>query len=942
MLSLYRTLSLRYLRQRWARAALVVASIALGVATLVATRALNQSMTEAVRGSTAPLAGVADLHVINGESGVRQSLAADLAKIEGVRDVEPVVVGRVRLPDLENQRQALLLGLVWKADSARHNPWGVKIHWTINPESVPGLRGADPQDLLSKVKKYLPQNQVRPVLIGSELAEELKPAHLDAQLDGIRKRLVSLLEIVFGKEFADEISKAPVQVQPVNQKAHLMIKAGTVDAEGIASDLVKNVLIMDASDAAELLGQPGLVTRIDLFLEPGANREQVYQRVHAVLDANTTAVQPEYLAPLACAPLAGFPAAIPWEGLVLANQKYPAQVRTPEANDQRIQDVMAGLQIGFSLCGFGAMVVGLFLVYNALAVTVAERRHEIGILRSLGATRGQVWGLFVGEAGLLGIAGVILGVPTGVGFAHLGLDPMKEVLSDLFIALEARQVIITPGTILFAAGTGVATALLAALVPAVRAGEEQPADAVRRNPQLARWSYRILQLSASLMLTGAGAAFILLRSSFHERTGSYGGLVLVLLGLLLLTPLLADAIARLLQPLARLFLGLEARLAADNLVRSPGRTGLVITALAAGVAMVLQTAGVIRSNEDAILKWVDESIAADLFVTSGSAVSGSGKNIPLQEDLGEKIEAAFPAVEAALPVRFHPAEFGEKIVFLVALDALGFYQADKDRGSVPGLDLYPRLCEPNANNVIISDNFAALHGIKAGDLITLQTAREPVQFNVIGTVVDYSWNRGTVIMDRLAYKKYFNDSLVDVFDTYVRPGKDPVAVREGVMRLWGVEHSLVILKREELRQRIADMIRRLFGIAYSQEIVVGLVAALGVVMALLISVLQRRRELGLLRAVGATRGQILGTVLAEATFMGVIGTIIGIAVGVPLEWYCVQVILFEEAGFLFPVLIPWLEAGIIAFIAVTVATMAGLAPALHTSRLRIPEAIAYE
>src|SRR5262249_28869565 len=183
--------------------------------------------------------------------------------------------------------------------------------------------------------------------------------------------------------------------------------------------------------------------------------------------------------------------------------------------------------------------------------------------------------------------------------------------------------------------------------------------------------------------------------------------------------------------------------------------------------------------------------------------------------------------------------------------------------SVPGLDLYPRLCDPKANYVLISDNFAALHGTKAGDDIEL----EGVSFHVIGTVLDYNWNRGTVIMDRDLYKRCFHDSLVDAFDIYLLPGKNPDAVRDGVDRwdrLWGVDHALVILKRDELRQRIADMIRRLFGIAYSQEIVVGLVAAMGVVMALLISVLQRRRELGLLRAVGATRGQILRTVLAEA------------------------------------------------------------------------------
>jgi putative ABC transport system permease protein len=917
----------------------VVASIALGVATLVATRALNQSMTEAVRGSTAPLAGVADLHVSNGESGVPITLAADLLRIEGIRRVEPVVVGRVRMPDLENQRQALLLGIVWRADSADNNPWRVKIDWTVSPESVRGLKGADPQDLLSTLKQYLrrvpPQFQVRPVLVGGDLDEELKPARLDARLERILNGLTALVERFLGKELAEKLKSAPIRAQPANQEPHLLIKVGTVRAEGVADDLIRNALIMDAHDAADLLGQPGLVTRIDLFLEAGANRQNVSERIEARLAARSREIQAQTAASLACCPQV--PSQVTWLGLVAAPQPSP-QVRTPEANEQRMQDVMAGLQIGFSLCGFGAIVVGLFLVYNALAVTVAERRHEIGILRSVGATRGQIWGLFLGEAGLLGLTGAALGVPAGVGLAHLGLEPMKEVLSDLLVALETKRVVVTLSTMIFAALAGVATALIAGLVPAIRAAEEQPADAVRRNPQRIPWTYRILQFATSLGLIMAGVALVLSRASLRERAGSHGGLVLVLVGLLLLMPLLTAAIARLLQPLVRVTLGLETRLAADNLVRAPGRTGLVITALAAGVAMVLQTAGVIRSSEEAILKWVDESFAADLIISSGSAVAGSGQNIPLRDDLGKQIEAAFPAVEAALPVRYRLVDFRNTIVFIIARDARRFYQIHKGSRAIPELELYPPLSDPNANNVLISESFAALHGKKPGDTLTL----EENQFTVIGTVVDYYWNRGTVVMDRDLYKRCFNDSLVDIFDVYLSPDKDPDAVRDAVNRLWGVEEALVILKKNQMRQQIADMIRRLFGIAYSQEIVVGLVAALGVVMALLISVLQRRRELGLLRAVGATRGQILGTVLAEATLMGVIGTIIGIAVGVPLEWYCVQVILFEEAGFLFPVLIPWLEAAIIALIAVTVATMAGLGPAIHTSRLRIPEAIAYE
>jgi putative ABC transport system permease protein len=199
-----------------------------------------------------------------------------------------------------------------------------------------------------------------------------------------------------------------------------------------------------------------------------------------------------------------------------------------------------------------------------------------------------------------------------------------------------------------------------------------------------------------------------------------------------------------------------------------------------------------------------------------------------------------------------------------------------------------------------------------------------------------------VLIDRELYKQQFDDPFVDEFYLYMKPGTDPLAVRQEMLRRWEKEQALKVSTREELLERFDQMIQRFAGVAYAQEIVVGLVAALGVVFALLISVIQRRSELGVLRAVGATQGQVLRSVLAEAFLMGVIGTSIGLVIGVPVEWYCVHVIMFEEAGFLFPVRIPWEEAGLIAAGAMLVATVAGLGPAWMTSRLRIPEAIAYE
>ena len=138
------------------------------------------------------------------------------------------------------------------------------------------------------------------------------------------------------------------------------------------------------------------------------------------------------------------------------------------------------------------------------------------------------------------------------------------------------------------------------------------------------------------------------------------------------------------------------------------------------------------------------------------------------------------------------------------------------------------------------------------------------------------------------------------------------------------------------------MLRRVYSMAYAQEAVVGMVALLGVVSALFISVLQRRRELGLLRAVGASRAMVLRSVLAEAVLMGLVGAAVGLLIGLALEWYVLDILLTDEAGFRFPVRVPWLEAGVVSALAVVLATAAGLWPAYHATRLRIPEAIAYE
>jgi putative ABC transport system permease protein len=584
----------------------------------------------------------------------------------------------------------------------------------------------------------------------------------------------------------------------------------------------------------------------------------------------------------------------------------------------------------------------LFLVYNALSVSVAERRHDIGILRSIGATRFQVARLFAGEAMLLGAVGAILGIPLGTFLAETAVNLVKDDLNAVFLNPDIRPMKPKTLEMMWAVIAGMLTTLLAALVPAIEAANDEPADAVRRAPSVKNRFFRFAHRAACVLMIVGGFAMMLFRNDLPDRIGSYLGLSAMLVGLFLSMPILVGLMARSLHPLFRWTLGVEARLAADNLIRSPARTGVVIGALAAGVALMFQTAGVGRSNEEPIKAWVEQVIQADAFVFSGSVASANSSLSPMKPKVGKAIEKV-DGVERVVGLRFVRPDYQDTIICVVAMDADHYFRGTRARlpQGLPDLETFEQL--PKGNFIVASENFAIKFNVKKGDKITLPRRRGgSVELTVIGIGVDYTWNKGTLFIDRKKYVELFDDDYVDTYHVFFAPDADKVATRKRVEDAVEPFKLVRVEDKAFVREFLAGVIDKIYKIAYLQQFIVGVVAALGVVTALLISVLQRRRELGLLRAVGATQPQVLKSVMAEAFLMGVIGTILGILVGLPMEWYLLRVVLVEESGFVFPMIIPWKEALGIGVIAVGIATLAGLIPALHAVRLRIVDAIAYE
>ncbi|MGE3804440.1 MAG: ABC transporter permease, partial [Gemmataceae bacterium] len=247
-ISLYRTLSLRYLQQRWTRALLVIASIALGVATMVATRALNQSMSTAAQKTSDPMTGIADLHVSNGDSDVRLDLKSEIAAVPGVDAVMPLLIERVVLPDLDNRR-AVLVGVELGFDNLQSNRWGIK--YSVPPEEV---------------RRFWELGR-KATLVGKELAAALK-AKLPA-------------------------GSQSFQIKARGESRSIPLWVGTVEAEGAAGVLGGDVLYMDAHHAGEMVGKKDFVSRLDLLLKPDADRAAVKAAVEKVLGDRALVRTPE-------------------------------------------------------------------------------------------------------------------------------------------------------------------------------------------------------------------------------------------------------------------------------------------------------------------------------------------------------------------------------------------------------------------------------------------------------------------------------------------------------------------------------------------------------------------------------------------------------------------------------------------------------------------------
>lgn len=608
-------------------------------------------------------------------------------------------------------------------------------------------------------------------------------------------------------------------------------------------------------------------------------------------------------------------------------------VTYPASQGKRVVQMLDVYQMGLSFFSVIAIVVGAFLIYNTFTMTVVERTREIGMLRTVGMTSRQVMAQILTESTILGVIGAGLGVGAGIVMAR-GLIRLMEYLLNQ----PVREVQVPVGGLLTSIGIGLAVTLLASGVPAMQAGRISPLEALRvRGNQREQWWVRRGWPWGILLLLVAVAGFYVRVPSSIQYYVSNAAVTVMSVGAMFIIPITVHAWVQILGPVLRRLYGGEGQLGTRNIERGKQRTTMTVIALMVSIGMVYSIQALAESFRVDVQAWIDGYIGGDLYVYSGKS---------LRYDLGQRIEAV-PGVAAVTPMRrvdvkVLKADGTQEMLAFYAYDPDSYRKVTSFVFTDPKADsqqLMDHLAEGDV--VFISTVVSDKYDLLPGDTIRLETRRGQREFEV-GAIVSEFNDRGFAIEGSWKdLRRYFGVNDVSAFQVKLLPGATQAQVKEEIDRLYGERQHLTIESNEAMKAEAMAVVSQAFSMFDVLAIIAVIVAALGVINTLTMSVLERTREIGMLRGVGMTRLQVVKMILAEAGTVGVMGGVFGVVYGLFMSRLFIGGANITQ-GYQLSQVVPvqGLVAGLV--IAIVVSQVAALMPARRAARLEVIEALQFE
>jgi putative ABC transport system permease protein len=662
----------------------------------------------------------------------------------------------------------------------------------------------------------------------------------------------------------------------------------------------ESAIVMDLAAAQRALNRFGRVDRILLKVPETPSLEDWLQRVRVALPAGV-------------------------------------EVRAAGTGTNENRRMLAAFRWNLRLLSYIALIVGAFLIYNTISVSVVRRRPETGITRALGASRGAVLAAFIGEAAFFGVAGAALGLPVGRVMASFAVKLMSATVESLYVSSRPGAIALTAWTVVLAFVIGVGVSILSAYSPAREASLVSPVEAMARGRReyMAR-VHKSRDLWLALFVAIAAAAASQVPAIEGKPVFGYLAAVLLVVASALAIPAFTDALLSGSSRWLGKILGVEALLASQSLSASLRRSSVLVGALSTAIAMMTSVGIMVGSFRETVLIWMNDRLPADLYLRpAGNPAPDRHPIVSLE--LADKI-GKLPGVAGVDRLRAYEISYDGMPATLASVD-LSALRLDHRSNFFSGRPAEIVLSQiRGADAVLVSEPFTYKHHVGTGDTITLALGAARPSFRIVDVYYDYGSERGSILMDRQTMLRYLPDPAPSNLAIYLAPNATAETVREEITQA-SASYRVLLFSNRDLRAEAIRIFDRTFAITYALEAVAVIVAVMGIAGALLALVIDRRRELGLLRFLGAAAGQVRKQILVEAGLLGLLANFAGLALGFALSLVLIYVI--NKQSFGWTIRFHWPVAVLLGAISVVyVATvLAGLYPAQVAVRLNPLEAV---
>ncbi len=700
-------------------------------------------------------------------------------------------------------------------------------------------------------------------------------------------------EVVIDKASADKArftvgDTATVLVQTGPQRVQVVGIARFGAADSPAG---RSVVLFTKAAAERLLGEPGKVDGIGVVATGGVSQQELRDRIAKVTPPSVEVVT----------------------GKAIEQESRRAV--------KDLINVANRFLLTFALI---ALFVGSFIIYNTFSILVAQRTRDLALLRAVGASRRQVLGSVLLEAVAVGLIAAVLGLVAGIGVAA----GLKALLTGFGLNIPAAGIVVTARTLVVSLLTGLLVSLGSAVLPARRASKVPPIAALHdlAHDRSAR-SRRRLVIGVTVTAAGAAALSLgLLSQSERALPAVGGGAAVIFLGVAVLGPVIARPVSRLVGAPLPAVMGMPGRLARDNAIRNPKRTSAAAAALMIGVSLVCFVTIVASSSKASAAAQIDKAFTGDFVIDAGSLGPGG-----LSHDLADRL-GRLPEVKAASGVRQAVAHIGGTTADLLAVDPAAY-------GKIVDLDLTRgRLENLDQDGIAVRDAVATANGWSVGDRVPVRFAQTGEQQFTVAATYHAKDVAGDYVVGLVAHEA----NVTGRFDTKVLVAKaDGVSMadaRAAISKVTADYPTAKLQDQTEYKQAQAAQIDRFVNLVYVLLALAVLIAMLGIANTLALSILERTRELGLLRAVGMTRRQLRSMVRWESVIVALLGAFLGLAIGLLAGWAMVTAVADEGAR----LQLPAGQLAAVALIAALAGMLAAVLPARRASRLNPLAAIATE